>query len=230
MARVSKPTKFGLKINVMIGWILCTPRLSEWSRLGLASLSRRPELGLIWCHSSADDPRNSAGFEGSSHLSLIPPVFPRLQWSWPRKPGKCEVRNYNSAELRNQRSYEAYKQFHFRKATSNSRIGSLLWHLGDNKRSKQPNSHQFRFFCESSIKYDSEIIILTGSLHQVEKAWKSRRFCDGLGSRTRENKYLKISYSYVLKSTSYLGPAVSAVGLDLFPPPPPPLMQYCHYW
>ena len=48
------------------------------------------------------------------------------------------VRNYNSTELRNQRSYEASKQFHFREATSNRHIGSLLWHLGDNKRFKQP--------------------------------------------------------------------------------------------
>ena len=38
----------------------------------------------------------------------------------------------------NQRSYEAYKQFHFREATSNRRIGSLLWHLGDNKQTQQP--------------------------------------------------------------------------------------------
>ena len=70
MARISKPTKFGLKINAMIRWILCTPRLSEWSRLGLAPLSRRPELGLTWCHSSAD-PRSSAGFEGLSHFSSV---------------------------------------------------------------------------------------------------------------------------------------------------------------
>ena len=87
MARVSKPTKFGLKINAMIGWILCTPRLSEWSRLGLASLSRRPELGLTWCHSSAD-PRNCAGFEGSSHLSSIPPIFPPYATIWPAETGK----------------------------------------------------------------------------------------------------------------------------------------------
>ena len=66
------------------------------------------------------------------------PFFLRLQRSGPRKSGKCEVRNNNSAELRNQRTYEAYKQFHFREATSNRCIGSLLWHLGDNKRSKQP--------------------------------------------------------------------------------------------
>ena len=87
MARVSKPTKFGLKINAMIGWILCTPRLSEWSRLGLASLSRHPELGLTWCHSSAD-PRNSAGFEGSSHLSSIPPIFPPFTKIWAAETGK----------------------------------------------------------------------------------------------------------------------------------------------
>ena len=49
-----------------------------------------------------------------------------MQRSGPRKPGKCEVRNNNSAELRYQRTYEAYKQFHFREATSNRRIGSLL--------------------------------------------------------------------------------------------------------
>ena len=131
MVRVSKPTKFRLKMNVMIGWFC------EWSRPGLASLSRRPELGTTWCHSSAD-PRNSTGFEGLSHLSYIPPIFLCLQRSGPRKPGKCEVRNYNAAELRNQRNYEVNKQFHFREATSNRRIGSLLWHLGDNKRSKQP--------------------------------------------------------------------------------------------
>ena len=87
MARVSKPTKFGLKINAMIGWILCTPRLSEWSRLGLASLSGRPELGLTWCHSYADL-RNSAGFEGSSHLSSIPPVFPPFAKIWAAETGK----------------------------------------------------------------------------------------------------------------------------------------------
>ena len=137
MARVSKPTKFGLKINAMIGWILCTPRLSEWSRLGLASLSRRPELGLTWCHSSAD-PRNSAGFEESSHLSSIPPFFPPFATIWAAETEKVLGRNNNSAELRNQRTYEAYKQFHFHEATSNRRIGSLLWHLGDNKRPKQP--------------------------------------------------------------------------------------------
>ena len=50
MSHVSKPTKFGLKINFMIGWIdglgwiLCTPGLNEWNRLGLASFSCRPSL------------------------------------------------------------------------------------------------------------------------------------------------------------------------------------------
>ena len=97
MARVSKPTKFGLKIKVMIGWILCTPPLSKWSRLGLASLSRRPELGLTWCHSSAD-PRNSAGFEGSSHLSSIPPIFPPFAAIWAAETGK--VRSPKSTKLR----------------------------------------------------------------------------------------------------------------------------------
>ena len=192
MARVPKPTKFGLKINAMIGWILRTPRLSEWSRLGLASLSRGPELGLTWCHSSAD-PRNSAGFEGSSHLLDSSLFFLHLQQSGPRKPRKCEVRNNNSAKLRNQRTYKAYKQFHFHKVTSNRCIRSLLWHLGDNKRSKQPKKLPpiTFFFCESSIKYDSEIIILTGSPHQVGKSGKSRKFCDGSGSRTRENEVIK---------------------------------------
>ena len=139
MARVYKPTKFKLKINAMIGWILCTPRLSEWSRLGLASLSRRPELGLTWCHSSAD-PRNPLVLKDHPIFPQFLPFFLRLQLSGPRKPGKCEVRNNNSAELQNQRTYEAYKQFHFREATSNCRIaiGSLLWHLGDTKRCKQP--------------------------------------------------------------------------------------------
>ena len=87
----------GLKMNFIIGWIdglgliLWTPRLSKWSRL--ASLSRRPEL--IW----SADPRNSAAFEGSSHLSSILPIFLRLQRSGLRKSGKCEVQNYNSTEL-----------------------------------------------------------------------------------------------------------------------------------
>ena len=42
MSHVSKPTKRGLKINCMVGWInglgwiLCTLRLSEWGRLGVA--------------------------------------------------------------------------------------------------------------------------------------------------------------------------------------------------
>ena len=87
MARVSKPTKSGLKVNVVIGWILCTPRLSEWSRLGLASLSRRPELGLTWCHSSAS-PSYSAGFEGSSHLYSISPIFPPFATTWAAETGK----------------------------------------------------------------------------------------------------------------------------------------------
>ena len=92
----------------------------------------------------------------------------------------------------NQRSYEASKQFHFREATSNRRIGSLLWHLGDNKRFKQPKKlPPITFFCESSIKYDSEIIILTSSPHQVGKTGKSRKFFYGSGSRTRENEELK---------------------------------------
>ena len=176
MARVSKPTKFGLKINVMIGWILCTLRLSKWSRLGLASLSRRSELGLIWCHSSSD-PRNSAGFEGSSHLSSIPPIFPPFAMIWAAETKKVrspKLQFSGTLKSTKLRSYEAYKQFHFRKVTSNRRIGSLLWHLGDNKRSKQLKKlPPIPFFCESSIKYDSEIIILTGSLHQVEKSGKS---------------------------------------------------------
>ena len=109
MARVFKPTKFGLKIIFIIGWIdslgsiLWTPRLSEWSRL--ASLSRRPELP--WCHFSSDL-RNSASFERPSHRSSILPIFLCLQQSGPWKLGKCEVRNYNSAELLSQLSYEAY--------------------------------------------------------------------------------------------------------------------------
>ena len=105
-----------------LGLILWTPRLREWSRL--VSLSRRPEL--TWGHASAD-PRNSAAFEGPSHLSSILPIFLRLQRSVLRKSGKCELRNYNSAELRNQWSYEAYLHFHFREATStNSLLASLL--------------------------------------------------------------------------------------------------------
>ena len=119
------------------------------------------------------------------------PFFLRLQRSGPRKPGKCEVRNYNSAELRNQQSYEASKQFHFREATSNRRIGSLLWHLGDNKRFKQPKKLppiELRFFF---FEYDSEIIILTGSPHHVGKSGKSGKFFDGSGSRTRENEVIK---------------------------------------
>ena len=106
---------------------------------------------------------------------------------------ESEFRNYNSAELRNQQTYEAYKQFHFHESTSNRRIGSLLWHLGDNKRFKQPKKlPPIPFFCESSMKCDSEIIILTGSPHQVGKWGKSRKFYDGSGSRTRENDVLKI--------------------------------------
>ena len=118
------------------------------------------------------------------------PFFLRLQRSGQRKPGKCEVRNYNSAELRNQWSYKASKQFHFLEATSNRRIGSLLWHLRDNKRFKQPKKlPPITVFCESSIKNDTEINILTGSPHQVGKLGKSRKY--GSGSRTRENEVLK---------------------------------------
>ena len=78
MARVFKPTKCGLKINFIIGWIdglswiLCTLWLSEWSRL--APLSCRPELT---CYSSAVS-RNSAAYEGSSHLSSILSIFLHL--------------------------------------------------------------------------------------------------------------------------------------------------------
>ena len=123
------------------------------------------------------------------------PFFLHLQRSGSRKPGKCEVRNNNSAELRNQQTYEAYKQFHFCEATSNCRIVSLLWHLGDNKRSKQPKKlPPFPFFCKSSIKYYSEIIILTGSPHQVGNFVMGREVGQGIP------KYLKISCSYVLKS------------------------------
>ena len=171
MARVSIPTKFGLKINVMFGWILCTLWLSEWSRLGLASLSpsprTRPNMMPLFRRSEEFRwfRRIIPSFLDSSHFFL------RLQRSGPRKPGKCEVWNYNSAELRNQRSYETYKQFHFREATSNRRVGSLLWHLGDNKRAKESKKlPPIPFFCESSIKYNSETIILTGSPHQVGKS------------------------------------------------------------
>ena len=189
MARASKSTKFGLKINVMIGWILCTPRLSEWSRLGLASPSGRPELGHATLLPIQGIP---LVLKDHPNFPRFLPFFLRLQRSGPRKPGKWEVQNYNSAELRNQRSYEAYKQIHFREATSYRRIRSFSWHLGDNKRSKQPKKlPPIPFFCESSIKYDSEIIILTGSPHQVGKSGKSRKFCDGLGSRTMENEVLK---------------------------------------
>ena len=99
----------------------CTPRLSEWSRLGLASLSRRPELGLTWCHSSADL-RNSAGFEGSSPSFLDSSHFSSVcndVGGGNQESAKSEIRNNNSGELRNQRTCEAYKQFHFREATSN---------------------------------------------------------------------------------------------------------------
>ena len=93
---------------------------------------------------------------------------------------------------RNSEIYEAYKQFHFCESTSNRRIGSLLWHLVDNKHSKQLKKLPLiPFFCESSIKYDSEIIILTGSPHQVGKSGKSPKFCDVSGSRIRENEVLK---------------------------------------
>ena len=132
------------------------------------------------------------------------PFFLRLQRSGPRKPGKCEIWNNNSAELRNQWTYEAYKQFHLCEATSNRRIVSLLWHLGDNKYSKQPKKlPPFPFFCKSSIKYYSENIILTGSPHQVGN------FVMGREVRQGKTKYLKISCSYVLKSTSCLSLAVS---------------------
>ena len=41
------------------------------------------------------------------------------------------------------------------------------------------------------MQYDSETVILTGSPHQVGKSGKSRKFCDGSGSRTRENEVIK---------------------------------------
>ena len=192
MARVSKPTKFGLKINVMIGWILCTPGLSDWSRLWpclsfplprtrpymMPLFRRSEEFRWFW--------RIIPSFLDSSHFSSVCSDLGRGN----RESGKSEIIIQRNSEIN-----EAYKQFHFRKATSNRRIGSLLWHLGDNKRSKQPKKLPpipfFFFFCESSIKYDSEIIILTGSPHQVGKSGKSRKFCDGSGSRTRENEVLK---------------------------------------
>ena len=142
MARVFKPTKYVLKINFIIPWIyslgfiLWTPRLSEWSRL--ASLSCHPEL--TWCHSSAAS-------EGPSHLSSILPILLRLQQSVPRKSGKCEIWNYNSAELRNNRSLFTF---------------SFPW----------SNFHQFRF-SQSFMKYNFEFIILTGSPPSREIGKKS---------------------------------------------------------
>ena len=145
MARVFKPTKCGLKINFIIGWIdglgliLWTPRLSEWSRLGLASLFRRPEL--TWCHCSAN-PRNPL-------LLKDPPIFPRF---YPfssvcndlgrgnRESAKFEI-IINEATI-------GYLHFNFCKATSTNSV------LG-----------------ESFIKYDSELIILTGSPPSRKFLW-----------------------------------------------------------
>ena len=155
------------------------------------------EFGWFW--------RIIPSFLDSSHFFLC------LQRSGPRKPGKCEVRNQGTCE--------AYKQFHFREATSNRRIGSLLWHLGDNKRSKQPKKLPpipFFFFLRVFRKvrlwnYNSDRLP-TPSQEIGKKSeilwwvWNSDK-----------GKW-KISCSYVLKSTSYLGLAISAVGLDLSSP------------
>ena len=103
-------------------------------------------------------------FLDSSHFSSVCNDLGRGNW----ESAKSEIAIQRNSEIN-----EAYKQFHFRKTTSNRRIGSLLWHLGDNKRSKQPKKlPPIPFFCESSINYDNEIINLTGSLHQVEKLEK----------------------------------------------------------
>ena len=59
---------------------------------------------------------------------------------------------------------------------------------------------------------------MTGSPHRVGKSGKSRKFCVGREVGQGKKKYLKISCSYVLKPTSYLGLAVSAIVLDLFSP------------
>ena len=75
------------------------------------------------------------------------------------------------------------------------------------------------FFCESSIKCESEIIILKiNGPRQVGKPGKSQKVCDGSGSWAKENEILKnfmlqgfqstgkcttSKRSYILKSTSY---------------------------
>ena len=143
MPHVSKPTKCGLKINFMIGWIdglgwiLCTPRLSEWSRLGLASLSRRPSL--TWCYSSAD-PRNSAVFFRDPLIVSPFATIGAAKIGKVRNPKYIIQRNSGIKEATN--FFKACLQFHFREATV---------------------SVTNNFFCQSSIKCDSEIIILKWS-------------------------------------------------------------------
>ena len=93
MARVSKPTKFGLKINVMIGWILCTLRLSEWSRLWpcLSFLSPRTRPYMMplfrWSEEFRWFWRIIPSFLDSSHFSSVCSDLGRGN----RESGKSEI-------------------------------------------------------------------------------------------------------------------------------------------
>ena len=138
------------------------------------------------------------------------PLFRRSEefsWFWRIIPSFLDSSHFSSvcndlgrgnresakSELRNQESYEAYKQFHFHEATSNLCIGSRLWHLGDNKQTQQPKKlppisffflrvfHKVRLW-----NYNSDRLPTPS-----RETGKGRKFCDGSGSWTRENELLK---------------------------------------
>ena len=90
----------------------------------------------------------------------ILPFFLRLQRSGPRKSGKCEVRNNNII----QRNYEIKEATIFKK---------LIYNFISAKQLLVLPITFFFFFCESSIKCDSEIIILKWSPPSREIGKKS---------------------------------------------------------
>ena len=156
-------------------------------------------------------------FLDSSHFSSVYNDLGRGN----RESAKSEITIQRNSEINEPTKL---KQFHFREATSNRRIGSLLWHLGDNKRSQQPKKLTpipvvfLRVF--HTVRLSNCNWILTGSPHQVGKSEKSRKFCDRSGSRTRENE--------VVKDFKFLRPKIYKLPRPRFVLPP--LMQYCHYW
>ena len=202
MSHVSKLTKRGLKINFMIGWIdglswiLCTLLLSEWGRLaGMGILRIFPHLRIsavsIFPHSNQRE-RNAK--KNACKITLTEPQremqkncsqkYPLQIFETKQKPG-IFARGIGKSGYISRFLLKNWDEWQVCISVGSYLPGSIMF---------------FFFFCESSIKCDSEIIILKWSLPSREIWKKVKKFVMGRKVEQGKMKYLEISCCRVLTS------------------------------